>query len=116
MSIILGSLIEKRAKHFLVKQGLEFIEANFHSRFGEIDLVMKKDELLIFVEVRARKSKDYGSALESVTLAKQNKIIKTALHYLDKNNLMGKCAVRFDVLVAEGVLYKMEWIPNAFDA
>lgn len=114
MSIVKGNLIEKEALTYLCQQGLRLIKANYRSRCGEIDLIMKDKKVIVFVEVRARGSKTYGSALESITYSKQSKIIKTAQYYLSTNRLMDKVCARFDVIVAQGSEFKLEWIKNAF--
>ena len=69
-----GLLYEKIAKQFLEQAGLKTITANFRSRFGEIDLIMRDGRTLVFVEVRFRKTISHGSAEESVTHAKQRKM------------------------------------------
>jgi len=72
-----GQYAEEHALAFLKTQGFTLVAQNFHGKVGEIDLVMAKDKLLIFVEVRLRRPSRFGSAAESVTFAKQRKISKT---------------------------------------
>jgi putative endonuclease len=79
---------------------------------GEIDLIMREGETLVIVEVRFRKNATYGSALESVTVSKQAKLIATTEFYL--NTFTGDMpAIRFDVIgiVGEG---ELQWVQNAF--
>mgnify|MGYP000158446620 CR=1 FL=1 len=92
-----GLAYEKIALTHLQNSGLRKIETNFHSKFGEIDLIMLDQNVLAFVEVRFRKNSRYGSAAESVTLSKQKKIIKCAEYYLTKKRYW-HLATRFDVV------------------
>lgn len=96
MSRKLGQQAEKIACVYLEKQGLKPVTQNYHCRRGEIDLVMLDGETLVFVEVRARRSDRFGSALESITPDKQSRIIATAQHYLQQHRLQQNC--RFDVV------------------
>ena len=82
--LIKGKSAEKIACEHLSKNGLKLIETNFYSRFGEIDLIMKHNKTLVFIEVRYRKNKDYGGAAASITQSKQSKVRKTALYYMQK--------------------------------
>jgi len=95
-----GQQAEKEACEFLVSQGLKFEEANFECKAGEIDLIMWDDETLVFVEVRFRKKMGYGDGADSVTLTKQRRIIRSALLYLQKHDLMDEHPCRFDVIAA----------------
>jgi putative endonuclease len=110
--IEIGKSKEKHAKCYLEKQGLEFVEANFHTRFGEIDIVMFEpiQQIFVFVEVRYRSSKVYGGAAASVNITKQTKLKKAALFYLAERKINLGC--RFDVIAIEGK--NTNWIPNAF--
>ena len=80
-----GDNAEANAQHYLQQQGLIAIESNFHSRYGEIDLVMRDRQYLVFVEVRYRKHGRFGSGADTITPHKQRKIILTANHYLQKH-------------------------------
>jgi len=112
----LGSKIEEQAKQFLLQQNLTLIEANFYSRFGEIDLIMIEQDTLCFIEVRHRKSVTYGSAAESITPSKQQKIHKTALFFVQKNPKYQAFNYRFDAVLSQGnhTTPNFEWIKNAF--
>ena len=79
----LGTLGEKLAKNFLKKKGYRIRETNFRCREGEIDIVAQKKGYLVFVEVRAKTGSGFGSPEESVTFAKKEKLIATALSYLN---------------------------------
>lgn len=111
-----GKKGEELARAFLEEQGLSFVTANFRRRFGEIDLVMRDGEFLIFVEVKYRSSASHGSALEQVTPRKQRKIRLTAEAYLQI------CSeevpfVRFDVvgITPQGLGYSYQWVKGAFE-
>lgn len=91
-----GQQAEQVACDYLQQQGLHLITQNYHCRRGEIDLIMRDADSLVFVEVRARRSDRFGSALESITADKQSRIIATAQHYLQQNRLQQNC--RFDVV------------------
>ncbi|MBC8525330.1 MAG: YraN family protein [Candidatus Cloacimonetes bacterium] len=107
---------EDLATRFLEHNDYQIIERNYHSIYGEIDIVCKKDNQLIFVEVKARKSFKFGGPLEAVTEKKRQKIIKTAYHFLAKHQL--ELSVRFDIITIQYIPknndYKFEHIKNAF--
>ena len=110
----LGSEAEQIAAGFLRQQGLVLIAKNFHCRFGEIDLVMRDGRTLVFVEVRLRRDSAYGGAGSSITLAKQQKLVRTAQYYIQ---LHGDSACRFDaILMTKPDAQNVEWIRNAFEA
>jgi len=114
----LGFSVEARAEAFLEAQGLTTIDRNYSCRFGEVDLIMRDGEALVFVEVRGRSSERFGKAIESVTVQKQRRIIATAAHYLQRQPGSANKPCRFDVV---GVLTcieppSIEWIRSAFDA
>ena len=101
------------AATFLANHGLQLIVQNYHCRFGEIDLIMKEGNSLVFVEVRLRSNKQFGDAAASITPQKQQKLSLTAQHYLQKTN--DKNACRFDVIVMQKAdINAIEWIKNAF--
>ncbi|HNW85889.1 MAG TPA: YraN family protein [Candidatus Limiplasma sp.] len=102
---------ERRAIRYLQNRGMVLLEQRYRSPFGEIDLVMRDGETLVFVEVKARNTGREGSGLLSVGARKQAKIVLTARHYLSTHDC--PCAVRFDVLelTTDGVLH----VANAFE-
>ncbi len=111
-----GKHFEILALKFLRKQGLRQFQLNFHSRFGEIDLIAQDADVLVFIEVRYRKNRNHGDAAATVNFYKQQKIIRTAEHYLQKKGLTNKMPCRFDVIGISGSLDALEiqWIKNAF--
>ena len=80
----LGQAFEEVALQFLLKKGLELIDRNFHTRFAEIDLIMKDGRHLVFIEVKYRKSISFGHPAESVTPRKISRIRKAASLYLQQ--------------------------------
>lgn len=76
-----GRLGEELAAKFLQKQGYKIIERNFHSRVGEIDIIAKDSNTLVFVEVKTRSSKKFGEPVEAVTGQKLKSIEKTCQYY-----------------------------------
>lgn len=85
MSRAKGNLAEDRAVKSLDENGFMIIERNFYSRFGEIDIIASKDEVLHFIEVKS--GLDYETAIQNITPSKLNKFIKTVNVYLKKNAL-----------------------------
>jgi putative endonuclease len=110
----LGRLAEEHALHYLLQQGLSLVARNYHSRFGEVDLIMRDQEFLVFIEVRSRLSQRFGPALASVNYTKQQKIIKTATYYLIKEKLTDRIPIRFDVLSVDGASNSITWLKAAF--
>jgi len=109
----LGSAAEQLAADYLQQQGLTMITSNYRCKFGEIDLVMREAKTLVFIEVRLRSNPRFGNAAASITPAKQQKIARTAEHYLQQH---GNSACRFDAVVMDKAdTHNIEWIRNAFD-
>jgi putative endonuclease len=106
-----GRNAEERAHRFLLEKGLKPVCRNFRCKQGELDLIMTEGRTLVIVEVRFRKSDKYGSASESVTPAKQSRIIAATQYYL--STLKRDCPIRFDVVALSGN-GTIEWIRNAF--
>lgn len=111
-----GEVIERRTADWLKSQGLQLVDRNQHAKGGELDLVMRDGETLIFVEVRHRASCRYGHPLETVGLIKQRRLIQAARFYLLRNGL--SCPCRFDVVGVTGTPPQLEfiWVRAAFDA
>ena len=102
----LGDLGEKLAKEYLEKQGYEIIERNYQKKCGEIDLIARKNKIIIFIEVKTRtknkdKNKEYNPPEEAVNFSKQRKIIKTARSYLFENRYSGKTDWQIDIIAIE---------------
>jgi len=112
----IGKGFEKEACEFLQTKGFSLLVKNYSCKAGEIDLIMQDKEDIVFVEVRSRHHTKYGSALESITKSKMNKIIRTATLYLQAKKWLHTKNSRFDVIAISPVdgEMKMEWIKNAF--
>lgn len=107
-----GQEKEQHACKYLIKHGLKLLVQNYCCKLGEIDLIMQDRETLVFIEVRYREQNDYGCGLESVTRAKQRKIIRTAQHYLLTSRKQ-HLPCRFDVIACTKN-QKINWIKDAF--
>jgi len=115
-----GDAAEQAACTYLEKQGLKLLAQNYHGKFGELDLIMQHAGSIVFVEVRYRKKSRFGTPLESVTYQKQQKLIKTALYYLQQHPKWQNASARFDVIgitaETDATSNKIQWIQNAFNA
>ena len=110
-----GAQAEQWAAHYLQQHGLKLVAQNYHSRFGEINLIMRDGDTLVFVEVRLRRNADFGGAAASIGTQKQQRIISTAEQYLTGLSRIPAC--RFDVmLMADAKGAQAQWLKNAFDA
>ena len=114
MSLQKGFVAEDLARDYLERRGLVWKTSNYRSKMGEIDLIMQDDGYLVCVEVRARAVATFGGALESVTLAKQRKILKVAAYYLQSHASFDQYPCRFDVVALQGQPPTISWIQNAF--
>lgn len=108
-----GYISEETACNFLKNKGLQLITKNYRCPFGEIDLIMQEANILVFIEVRLRTCNNYGNAFESIDSRKQQKLLKSATHYLQKHQLIDKIDCRFDV-VGLSSNNTIEWIEDAF--
>jgi len=111
-----GALGERAAKKHLCDKGLKFLVANFHSRRGEIDLVCRDGDCLVFVEVKSRSSETWTRPAASVNARKRRLLSQTALDYLKliKNPPV---KIRFDiveVLLKDGDVHAIRHLPNTF--
>jgi len=115
-TLSLGRQAEKLALDHLRRQGLKEVARNFRCRMGEVDLVMMHGDCLVFAEVRFRNQNSYASAVASVDLHKQRKIIRTAAAFLGHHPQYSGCSVRFDVvgLDQSGDQSSLRWIRDAF--
>jgi len=111
-----GRLGEQAAKKYLQKAGLKFLTANFRSERGEIDLIFRDADCLVFVEVKTRSSEDWTRPAAAVNARKRRLLSQTALDYLHKlKNPAVK--IRFDVvevLLADGAVREIRHLPNTF--
>ena len=109
-----GAQAEMTAEKFLLAQGLQLIGRNYYCRFGEVDLVMRDRNYLVFVEVRYRSSNRYGGALDSIEQRKQARLVRTARHYLAYQARDSNALCRFDVIAVSTAHFGIQWVKNAF--
>ena len=111
-----GARAEHLAANYLIKQGLQLIESNYYSSCGEIDLIMRHNQTLVFVEVRHRSNSRYGGAAASITTRKLQKIRNTAYHYIQRRNISADTPVRVDALCVNGEIdsraLAFDWITD----
>ena len=113
-TIDIGKHYETTALKFLQARGLKLIERNYHSKAGEIDLIMRDKETYIFVEVRYRTQYGFANSAESITYQKQRKIRQTALAYLQHKKLLNKVDCRIDVIAIDRAnKLQVAWIRDA---
>jgi len=116
-TIKIGDLGEQAAVDYLCKNGYEILERNYRLKIGEIDIIAKKDNTFVFIEVKTRSSTRYGFPAEAVTYRKQQKIIRTAMCYLQQINQHNACC-RLDVMeifLSQLNVVKYNHIMNAFN-
>jgi putative endonuclease len=113
-----GAAFEHRACSELERAGLKLLARNYTTRYGELDLVMRDGETLVFVEVRHRIRASHGDALASITATKQSRLIQTAQLWLAAHPQHAQRACRFDVVSYDGPIddAQMNWLRGAFDA
>ncbi len=86
---LLGVKGEQKATEYLKKQKYKILQRNFFCNYGEIDIIAKDGDFIVFVEVKSRQSDCFGEPREAVTSTKQKTIIRCAEHWLVKNKLVG---------------------------
>ena len=111
-----GALGEKLAKDFLEKRGYQIWQTNYRCPEGEIDIVARHKDSLVFIEVRTKKSLEFGTPEESITPAKMEKLRAVAAHYLQNHDNLPP-SWRIDVVAVEldrrGKISRIELIENA---
>lgn len=107
---------EDVAKQYLLLKGYALIAENYSIRGGEIDLIMQERETLVFVEVRQRAKKRYGTARESITPVKMQRLQKTALSFLIQQFQRDDIPARFDAVLITGneKHHRLEHLENIF--
>ena len=115
-----GQEYEERAAEWLHDQGLAVLARNFRARTGEIDIIAREHQTLVFVEVRVRHNPHFASAAASVTRAKQMRVVRTAQWYLQTRPALARLPCRFDVIAFQspesGNAPGIHWIRGAFTA
>ncbi len=108
-----GRRYEAQAADFLEKQGYEILHRNYQNRAGEIDLIARDGDYLVFVEVKYRRNKSQGGALEAVDMRKRRRISKAALLYRAQKRISEETPCRFDAVGIDRE--KISLVKNAFD-
>lgn len=113
---IIGNQAEALARQFLLAKGLKFIQSQFRTPLGEIDLIMMDKAEIVFIEVRYRKNSHFGEGYETVSYAKQRRLIRTAECFQKRKPWSQAYPCRIDVISISGdkLNPKITWIPNAF--
>lgn len=107
-----GAAYEQKAVDFLQQNDVKILERNFRCRQGEIDLIGKHNEYVVFFEVKYRKNNQKGLPQEAVSFSKQKKICKVADYYRMIHKMGEFVAIRYDVIAICGE--ELTWIQNAF--
>lgn len=112
-----GSQAEQAAVEYLLQKGLRLVTTNYRCKLGEIDIIMREDKKLIFVEVRQKYKTRFGNAASTITPQKQQNVRQAARCYLHQHSLTHKVACRFDVIAIDGDWRNHDnfsWIKQAF--
>lgn len=113
-----GKLGERIAEKYLSSRGFTMLDRNFSTPFGEIDLVTKRADKIIFFEVKTRISEKFGSPLSAITKDKQKHVLKNCMFYLKKHGLYGK-SCRIDAIAInldkKGELQALKYVKNAIE-
>jgi len=110
-----GARYEDIALAHLERAGLALIARNYTCRYGEIDLVMRDRDVVVFVEVRYRSAGRFGDGVDSITASKRTKLVRAAGAFLAEHPRLAAATCRFDVL-AIGDASAIDWRQNAFEA
>tara|TARA_R110001599_G_scaffold65838_2_gene185916 strand:+ start:170828 stop:171187 length:360 start_codon:yes stop_codon:yes gene_type:complete len=115
-----GEDYEDQAHHWLEEQGMQVLTRNFGGKTGEIDIIARDGDYLVFVEVRARSNRAFNTAAGSVDRRKQQRLVRTAQLFLQRHPALAGLPCRFDVIAFEprqsGSDLDIRWIPGAFTA
>jgi putative endonuclease len=115
---VAGARYEDIALAHLEKAGLALLARNYRCRYGEIDLVMRDGDDVVFVEVRYRRTRSFGGGIDSVDAGKRAKLVRAAGAFLADHAQLAACACRFDVLAIGPApdAPQIDWRRNAFEA
>jgi putative endonuclease len=114
---IFGQKGESTAEQYLRRKGYRILARNLRSSVGELDLVAEDGQVLVFVEVKARRTDAFGGAVYAVQQRKQEKLIQLAAQYLARHHIKDRLC-RFDVVLLQGdetASTQVEHIQNAFE-
>ena len=114
---VLGNQAERQSEQMLLRAGMRLLARNYRCKQGELDLVMRDADTVVFGEVRYRRSARWGSAAETVDWRKQKRVVAAAQHYLLTHPHLANQPCRFDVITAQGNPAdpaSYQWIREAF--
>lgn len=117
-TLVTGATGEKIAINFLRSKGYDILESNWSTRFGELDIIAQRAELLVFVEVKTRRAPDTEAALEAVTPAKRERMLKAVYQYLHEHDIDPDSRWRMDVIavaIARDGRPRIDHVEDAFD-
>ena len=106
---VIGKTYETKALSILSRNGFSLCCKNYRGSLGEIDLIVKKEDLIVFVEVKYRKNEKFGHSIDAIDIKKGKKIYVTALEYLEESELFD-AQYRFDTIAFDNK--KCEWLKN----
>ncbi len=110
-----GIAAEALAESYLAGRGLTVVARNYRCRFGEIDLIVRDGDVVVFVEVRLRRSSAFGGARASIDYRKQRKLVATAQHFLSRQRATPRC--RFDAILLDSLdVGRIEWLQDIITA
>ncbi len=108
-----GEQAEALAAAFIEERGLRILARNYRCRHGELDLIARDGDMLVFIEVRSRKDTRFGGAAASINASKREKLLKAARHYLAALPVGPAC--RFDAVLLTGEPPRIEWLRNVIE-
>jgi putative endonuclease len=110
-----GELGERIAERWLRRQGWRVVERRFRTGHRDIDLVVERDDLVVFVEVKARRGAEFGDPVEAVNWSKQRQLVRSASIWIERHGRPAD-AYRFDVVgvLVEGERVRVRHVANAF--
>ena len=113
-----GRRAERYVARCMKRRGFSILERNYLWKGGEIDLIARQGDLLVIMEVRYKRIGPLQNAIETVTSDKQQRIIRSAQHFLRRHPELAHCTVRFDVagVSSKGLFLECDWVENAFTA
>jgi putative endonuclease len=110
----LGAVGEGLASKFLINKGYAIVTRNYHIRGGEIDIVAKKGDIIVFVEVKTRRGSEFGKAFEAINQRKKHKILLAVRNYLAQENLPAFASWRCDLIAIDLKAAQIRHYKNVF--
>lgn len=106
-----GRIGERRVIHYLEANGYQVLETNFRFHHKEVDIIARKDDIIVFVEVKTRNSERFGSGMDSIGGRKIKNVVSVARYYIEKH-MLSDCNVRFDAASIDDE--QLNYVENAF--